>query len=76
MLAWLFASLCAVRFCAALAVRGRGGDALEAGAGGAGGGGACPALGYEMQDTNVTAVQAALVALYGQRISRNQTVVE
>jgi len=50
--------------------------ALEAGAGGAGGGGACPALGYEMQDTNVTAVQAALVALYGQRISRNQTVVE
>jgi hypothetical protein len=29
-----------------------------------------------MQDTNVTAVQAALVALYGQRISRNQTVVE
>jgi serine/threonine protein kinase len=33
MLAWVFASLCAVRFCAALAVRGRGGDALEAGAG-------------------------------------------
>ena len=44
--------------------------ALEAAGGGGGGGGACLALGIVMQDTNVTAVQAALVALYGQRITR------
>ena len=47
--------------------------ALALEAAGAGGGGACPALGIALQDTNVTAVQHALVALYGQRITRGGT---
>ena len=43
--------------------------ALEAAAAPAGApAAACPALGLELQDTNVTAVQEALVRLYGQRI--------
>jgi len=29
---------------------------------------ACPALGFALQDSNVSAVQAALVELYQQRI--------